>query len=80
MNDPSPDCECGHDERLHHATPSGRFPCAHVRSGTSTRGIIGLPYSHRCECESYRPASERAQVPFGAIPPRNPFRCNTAGE
>ena len=47
-------CICGHAEHQHRATPSGRFVCCAVTHGTTSSGVIGLPYSYECECVNYR--------------------------
>lgn len=52
-------CEsCGHPLAQHFTDVTGVARCLHVHSGVSTSGIIGMPWSHHCDCENMR--SERA--------------------
>jgi len=45
---------CGHSiDDCHFTNVRGVVRCTNVDSGTSSRGVIGIPYSHRCDCKNY---------------------------
>jgi hypothetical protein len=45
---------CEHGIDLHYNDVRGVVRCLNVDSGTSSKGIIGLPYSVRCDCKDYQ--------------------------
>ena len=50
-------CEgCGHTIGEHFNDVRGIARCLHVDSGVSDRGIIGIPWSSRCDCVNFHSA------------------------
>lgn len=45
---------CGHSLKRHYKDVENNIQCNVVESGTSTRGVIGLPYRNECDCENYQ--------------------------
>lgn len=44
---------CDHLIALHFKDIREVIRCTNVDSGTSSRGVIGIPYSQRCDCKNY---------------------------
>lgn len=47
---------CEHDLSRHYNDVENTVRCLYVERGTSTSGIIGLPYEVHCDCKNYRSA------------------------
>lgn len=45
---------CGHSLGDHVQSVDGKVRCWHVDSGISDSGILGMPWSQRCDCLDYK--------------------------
>jgi len=43
---------CNHLWDIHFRNIKGIVRCTHIETGTSSRGVIGIPYSIRCDCRN----------------------------
>jgi hypothetical protein len=51
---------CGHPISRHFQDVTGVVRCIHTNRGTTTHGIIGMPYEIHCDCANYK--SEAAEI------------------
>lgn len=54
---------CEHPIAKHFESVDGKVRCLVVEHGTSTRGVIGIPYTNDCDCVDFvsvRAAERRA--------------------
>ena len=45
---------CGHSIGQHFQSVDGKVRCLYADSGTTTSGILGIPYTTQCDCVDYR--------------------------
>jgi hypothetical protein len=51
---------CGHSISKHYKDVRDVVRCTVVEHGTSSRGIIGLPYQKDCDCANYKLPKQKA--------------------
>lgn len=50
---------CEHSMRSHFQSVTGEVVCLVSESGTSSSGVIGLPWTRRCDCVNYESDSAK---------------------
>ena len=55
---PSDVCDLCDHAAIWHTQTMGGLRCDVVESGTTTRGVIGLDYSRRCNCREFMRKAE----------------------
>lgn len=53
----SPCSGCSHPVGQHVKSVDGKVRCFNVQTGVSTDGVLGMPWSERCDCVDYRSKS-----------------------